>query len=329
METCLKNWLDVLEKYYLNEFIKNGGSAFKLLLTDSEEQTAAALSEMRDLAEKRNYVYAEVSAVETRVDKIDQTFFAIAGSLDWQRLSAHDAGEFIKRHFEHLPDGADLSNIDGIADATGEPPDEVARKIRTSTRDEIVLDHGMCKELRAAMAWLRMSQFFPRESTSGDVEVIVSWLRGEKVSLDALRRLSIYSRIERHNARDILQSLSHWLAKSGKSGLFIAIELSAILTKPRRGETKDPSVMRYRQPDFLDALEVLREFIDGLDEMTHCLICAVAPTELETGQTRSLTTYNALRNRLINEVHDSKRRNLLAAKVHVADKHETDGRDAL
>ena len=88
MESCIESWLGVLDKYYLSDFISSGGAAFKLLLTRTDEETAASLGGIRKLAANLSYLYAEVSAAETRVDKIDQIFFAIARQMDWDALMA-------------------------------------------------------------------------------------------------------------------------------------------------------------------------------------------------------------------------------------------------
>ncbi len=329
MESCLKNWLDVLEKHYLNEFIENGGSAFKLLLTDSDEQATAAIRGIHDLAVRHSYFYGEVSASETRVDRIDKLFLAITRQMNWDDLATCDAKSFLSRHDYGSPIDIALDDIAAIAEFNGCTQSELAAAIRRATNEEIIRDHGMCKEWRTALARLRAAQFFPREVAEDDAIILRGWLRGDKVSLAALRKLGIYSRIERHNARDMFRSMTHWLAKSTGAGIVISLELSALMRQRGKGVAKDTSSLTYSKAGFLDACEVLREFIDGMDETQHCLICAVAPMEFETGQTRSLTTYDALHNRLINEVHDLERPNLLAAMVHVSDKHETDGRGAL
>jgi hypothetical protein len=80
----------------------------------------------------------------------------------------------------------------------------------------------------------------------------------------------------------------------------------------------------YSRNALLDVYEVLREFIDETDEIDHCLICAVGPVELETDPKRSIFRYYALQNRLVNEVHDRDRQNLLAAMVRTGDSMQTE-----
>ncbi len=325
MVPCAANWLNVIDEYYLSDFIKNGGSAFKLVLTENEEQNSSTLFGIRELAGERGFFYAQVSASETRVDRIDQLLLAITRTIDWEALATSDAESFLSRHDYGLPPGAGLGDIAAIAEFNGCTQNELAAAIRRATNEEIIRDHGMCKELRTALARIRASQFFPRDVGAEDASILIGWLRGEKVSLAALRKLGIYSRIERHNARDMFKSLTHWLAKSTGSGVVIGLELSALLKQRARGAAKDATSLIYTKAGFLDACEVLREFIDGMDETLHCLICAVAPIEFETGQARALKDYYALNNRLRNEAHDASCQNLLAAMVHAADERDGAG----
>jgi hypothetical protein len=319
MISWLQEWLGVIDRFYLNDFIASRGSAFKLLLTPDASETARALADLRGLAEQRGYAFVRVSASETRVDRVDQIFFEIARQINWDTLMAEDADRFLRAQGYSLPDGADLTETEAIAAASGVESEQLRRDLESATTREIIHDRAMCKEFRTALAQLRRAQFFPRRVTPSDAEVLTGWLRGEKVSVRALKDLRIYSKIGRHNARDMLSALAHWLGKSNGKGLLIALDVSGVLAIRPKGWPPDPESQYYSRGAFLDTCEVLRQFIDEMDEIEHCLICAFAPAEFETGEKRSLVTYYALHNRLVNEVHDEERANLLAAMVRAAD----------
>lgn len=319
MESALGDWLKSVDRYYLSDYVTLGGSAFKLLLAQDTSGVPAVLRDVRSLAESRNCIYVEVSAAETRVDRIDQLFFAIARQIDWDSLIARDAADFLRGQGYTIPDGAAVGNTAAIARENDVEEDDLHREIRRVTRQEITQDRKMCKEFRTAIAQLRLSQFFPRSLTPTDAEVLGGWMRGEKISVAALRDLSIYSKIGRHNAREMLTALAYWLAASLGMGLVIGLDLSALLlTKP--SATDEPSLsLHYSRSALLDAYEVIRQFIDETDDITHCLICAVAPPEIETDEKRSIFKYYALQSRLLSEVHDLDRQDLLAAMVRLGD----------
>lgn len=318
----IHEWLNVIDRYYLSDFIISGGSAFKLVLTQGDDEPACALEALRDIALQRGYGYVGISAAETRIDRIDQLFFAITRQMDWDSLTAEDAITYLRTHNYNLPAGVSLSDTSVIAEANGCTQDDFVKELRRVTAQEIIRDRRMCKDFRTAIAQLRKSQFFPRSVTPTDTETLIGWLRGDKVSMNALRGLGIYSKIGRNNARDMLRGLTHWMAKSFIKGIVIGIDLSALLCdKIPAGQGDTPS-LRYSRSALLDTYEVLREFIDETDEIDHCLICAAAPVELETDAKKSIFSYYALQNRLVNEVHDRDRQNLLAAMVRVGDDRE-------
>jgi hypothetical protein len=122
----------------------------------------------------------------------------------------------------------------------------------------------------------------------------------------------------------MLRALAHWLAKSVGKGLVIGIDLSALLAVKPRGMDDDLNSLHYSRSSLLDAYEVLRQFIDETDEITHCLICAAAPAAIETDEKRSIFGYYALQSRLFSEVHDVSRQNLLAAMVRVEERETRD-----
>ncbi|MDO8587077.1 MAG: DUF2791 family P-loop domain-containing protein [Armatimonadota bacterium] len=319
MESALGDWLEAVDKYYLSDFVNSGGSAFKLLLARDISGVSTVLEKVRSLAEGRGYIYVQVSAADTRIDRIDQLFFAVARQIDWDSLVARDAADFLRRRDYEIPEGVATSDTAAIAQANDCDEEDLLKEIRRATRQEIVQDRRMCKEFRTAVAQLRGAQFFPRSVTPSDTETLSGWMRGAKVSAAALRDLRIYSKIGRHNAREMLIALAHWLATSLGMGLVIGLDLSALLlTRPSATDEISAS-LHYSRSALLDAYEVIRQFIDETDDITHCLICAVAPPEIETDEKRSVFKYYALQSRLLSEVHDLDRQDLLAAMVRFGD----------
>lgn len=329
MGSPVGRWLEVLDRFYLREFVASGGSAFKLLLTQDEDQTEEALRGLRDLADKHGYFYAQISAAKTRIDLIHEIFFEVARQVDWLELAERDAVDLIKALGYVVPNNVPLTDLRTIARTNGVEESDISLAIRRVTSRDIAEDRAMCKDFRVAMMHLRASRFFETNVTPTEADTLVGWLRGEKVGLAALRQLRIYSRIGRHNARDMLNSLTHWLAKSGSKGVLIGMDLAALLYDRRPMEPE--GALHYRRVRFLDACEVLRQFIDDTDELTHCLICCIGPSALETHEKQSFFKYAALAHRLIDEVRDLNRPNPLAAMVRVRDlaqssEANTDGR---
>jgi hypothetical protein len=101
----------------------------------------------------------------------------------------------------------------------------------------------------------------------------------------------------------------------GYAGLVLALEISrlGVLRNPR-----DESVY-YSKGALLDAYEMLRQFIDGIDRLTSCLICVFTrPFFLEIDHPRGVGIYSALKFRVSDEVRDRNVANPTAALVRLA-----------
>jgi hypothetical protein len=69
----------------------------------------------------------------------------------------------------------------------------------------------------------------------------------------------------------------------------------------------------------LDAYEVLRQLVDGTDELQGCLVVVVCPLEfLGNEYGRGLAGYQALHMRVYDEVRDQNRVNPLAALIRLS-----------
>ena len=141
----------------------------------------------------------------------------------------------------------------------------------------------MSQEFRIAMIRLCMAALDPGDASPIAVK---EWLRGELRLISALKAALIFQKIARHNARHLLFSLAHWVKAVGRNGLVLGLDISRYLVSarpPDRGDT-----FYYSVPGTLDAYEVLRQFIDGTDELESCLIVVIASQEFLTDERRGL-----------------------------------------
>ena len=77
------------------------------------------------------------------------------------------------------------------------------------------------------------------------------------------------------------------------------------------------NLVRYTRSTVLDTYEVLRQFIDDTDEMSHLIVMAVAGPGLLDDPKRSVDNYTALKLRIVDEVRDRNRANPLNAMVRI------------
>ena len=176
-------------------------------------------------------------------------------------------------------------------------------------------DYRMGKEFRTAMTMLCMGAINPQNVSPSDAEVVKQWLLGERYNLAALKRLQIYQRIGRHNARLLLASLAIWARQVGYQGLLLTLDLHAVVEN-------DPSVLtpvRYSRAALQDTYEMLRQCIDETDEMAHILLVAITgPGLLDPhNERRNVDNYPALKMRIIDDVRDRYRENPLNVMVRL------------
>ncbi len=128
--------------------------------------------------------------------------------------------------------------------------------------------------------------------------------------------LSLYTKVARHNARSLLLSSTRWLRLAGHAGLVLRMDLTRLAVTRR-----PPAGLRdgyyYSKAATLDAYELLRQLIDGTDEVEGLFVAALLPPELVNDEGRGLPAYTALRMRVVDEVRDRRRVNPYSTLVRI------------
>ena len=79
-------WLELIEREYLTDYIVAGGAAVKFAVGDAHQLEIVARV-LNLLSERHGLVYVAIDAVTTRLHMIQDVFFAIAGALDWDGMA--------------------------------------------------------------------------------------------------------------------------------------------------------------------------------------------------------------------------------------------------
>ena len=192
------------------------------------------------------------------------------------------------------------------------------RIVNSRLRDRLFRDYAMTHEFRIAMLRLCQAQLDPQDVGSGITEAIKEWLQGELRLISSLKSSLIFQKIGRHNGRHMLFSLSHWLHVTGKAGLVMVLDISRFL-EAKRPQEPDGSLY-YTKPAVIEGYEVLRQFVDGTDELEFCLVVVLAPESFLTAEERQrgLRDYEALRLRIWDEVRDRQRPNPLSSLIRLS-----------
>lgn len=300
-------------EHYLADYLPAGGAAVKLAVAGSPETTERLHRALAAAADVADCLFVAVSAESVRLGAIDAIFFEVARAVDWDALAA----AVVRRAYDEIafPAAASIRVAD-VANEHDVDARELYRSVRRELERRLLGDAGLARELRRAVLRLAQAQLGSGDVDRDEHDAVLAWLRGELRGLKALRPTLISTKIGRHNARDLLRSLSRLLVDTGRGGLVLLLD-GTRLAEARRPPAELRSGIYYSKAAVLDAYEVLRQLIDATDDLRGVLVVAVVPPEVITDEARGLPAYTALQLRVADEVRDRRRANPFAALVRL------------
>ncbi|MCZ7664764.1 MAG: ATP-binding protein [Thermoleophilia bacterium] len=314
-EIGVEEYAAFLSAEYLESFVGSGGSAVKVAVVPDPRHAGALNDDVMRRAGLRSYTAVAVDSACTRVHLIQQIFFAVAAELDWAAYARKVVDTMLVRIYGEDVRGA--GTLEQVARLTELDETLVRTEVGKALSNDVLRNYALAKDFRIAMMHLCLAELEPEAYTEEGRLAVLEWLRGELRLISALKEMSIFQRIARHNARSILASTARWVHQAGSPGLCLVINAGRLAVS-RRGDVADEGLY-YTPAAVMDAYEVLRQFIDATDEMEHVMILVVAPAELLDAESkRGFAAYPALRNRIWDDVRDRNRVNPCAPMVRIA-----------
>jgi len=301
----LNEWLQVMESEYLSSFVPAGGSTIKFCVLDASDRPAVT-AKISEHGENLGYWVVRVDGESARVHMMQDIFLEIGSQIDW-RVLARRAVIKLAEKARYRTDGIDVYQdkiADSIAELNGVESDDVFRDIRPFIRDEVLKDSYMARDFRVALTALCTQELIQSETTDYMAGDLVKWLSNSKEPLDLKQFLIYKTAINRVTAIHFLESLSYCLHWVGLPGLMVLIDNTRIYAHPN---PKD-GVRYYTRPMVMDHYEVLRNFVDGVDEFLGIFMVVITDPEFlnhdNDSFSRGFGMYTALETRLMNDVHD-------------------------
>lgn len=312
----LSDWLSYLDREYLDRYLRDGGASVKFAIAKEPEDTAKVVAQVRDLATARGFVPIVVDAAETRVHLIDRIFFACAEYVPWSRLTDAALKRFAVDEGFTVPSDvpAGLSFAQLVSAHAGMDVDFVRQRLVQRIYSHLFQDRAMIRDFRLAMMLLCQDRLTGAPKMLDNANLINQWLTGRIPRITALRELRIFTKINHTNARLHFGSLLHWLRVAHIPGTVLILNVDRLLEADRNVEGE-----RYSRATLMDAYEVLRQFIDSIDDLEGLLLIVAAnETILEAdSRQRGLAAYLALRNRVYDEVRDREHANPAGSLVRL------------
>jgi len=313
-----EDWLEIVRKEYLQDFIRGGGAAVKFVVPTEEIDHVDLRGKIRGVSEAEGYLFASVEAEKTAVHMIDHLFHKVARQVDWDDLAFSFIHRILSESGYNIPPQRQECSLQKIAELSGRDQRLLQGELNSILERNLFHDYKMCQEFRIAMIQLCQAQLDPG-SLSPVPTSIKEWLRGELRLISEIKPALIFQKIMRHNARHMLSSLSYYSHIAGKNGLVIVLDISRCLMQRPKSKHPDDESRYYTKATILDAYEVLRQFIDGTDEMEFCFITVIAPPPfLHPDDSRGVWSYDALKLRIWDEVRDKYRANPLSSLIRLS-----------
>ena len=310
-------WLEYLQREYLETFIRDGGAAVKFVVADNQRRHDLTRQLMRTGAES-DYLVLSADAVEHRFHMPQDLFFAIAAQVDWRWAARRFIVKLAAEEGFHTG-GVDAGTAEvyqAIADGNDIDVSFLATRLNKPIQDHVYFDKNMAKDFRIAMSHLCVLERSPEKPYQG--QPIVDWLTGDNTRMSNVKPFSIYTPITRTTARHLLRSTFYWFRKVGCAGTLLLLDNARVTERHR----SDDGSRYYTRAMTIDHYELLREFIDSADRLTGTLIviCSDAAflDQEADRQSRGVGIYPALQTRIIDDVRDRTRQNPAAALCRLA-----------
>lgn len=296
-------YVDFFGREYLDSYVTHGGAAVKFVVASADQDAERFSRTVQERAVAGGYLAARVDAADTRIHMMDQLFFAVAPQVDWDGLAAHAVRAAMATAAHPVPEGSPDVTVGAIAAHYDVDPNELSRDVNRELQHRISRDYAMVRDFRIAMLRLCQAQMATGQVTEAEHAAVLDWLRGELRQITLLRSAMIFRRIGRHDARQMLFSLAHWLSTNGRAGLLLELDVRR-LGFARRPRLEERNGLYYTKASLLDAYELLRQLVDNTDELSHCCVVVVAAPEFLSDPNRGLDAYQALKLRIYDEVRD-------------------------
>ena len=304
-------WLGIIEREYLAGFVAAGGGCVKMAVLDDAAIDGAA-ARMLALGRARGMMAVRIDAGQTRISLMQELFFAVSRALPWDALLQAYVELLFTAHDYAWPQPGAALTMPELAAQFGVAPPLLTRQRDQWLTADLWEDRRLAQDFRAALLRLCLARL-----EAGDADAaapVLQWLRGEKVPAALLRAADISARIGRTNARAMLASTCLFARKAGAAGLLLVLDARQL------ARTGAPDgVLRYSPAAVMDAYEVLREMIDGIEHMPGLFLAVLADSAIATGDPRrALSQYAALQMRVWPDVRPGDRQNPVAPLVWLA-----------
>lgn len=290
------DWAEVIGQD-LADFIGAGGAMVRFVVGDTVTDLAHARRSLKMLAEESKLHFFDVNGSLTKLHFPNEILAAVAEQIDFRRLMTSFLLEAVIAEGYEVPPGTEDFVLRDVANLNDILPKQVNEIINARIRSGIMRDRRLVRDMRYAL-WAIAREVLRGVPSNSIGDVPKRWLTGQVSSIKELRDFGIVQKVNRYNARGLLRSLLTWLPASEWNGSIVFID------GLRLAESRNPrdGKVHYTRAALTDVYEVMREFIDETDDMSHLLLFFAMPDEFLSidPRGRGMGAYQALQFRVSN-----------------------------
>lgn len=289
-----EDWAEVIGQD-LADFVGAGGAMVRFAVGDSAIDLAHARRSLKNLAADSKLHFFDVDGGETRLQYPNEILAAVAEQIDFHRLMASFLLQAIIDEGYEVPSNAEDFVLRDIASLNEILPKDVHAVINARIKSGIMRDRRLVRDVRYAL-WAIAREVLRGVPLDVSGDVPKRWLCGRVSSIRELRDFGIVQKANRYNARGLLRSILTWLPASQWNGSIVFVNAL------RLAESRNPrdGKIHYTRTGLSDVYEVMREFIDETDDMSHVLLVFAMPGEFLSvdPRGRGMGAYQALQFRV-------------------------------
>lgn len=281
---------------YLEDYIAAGGSKVKFLTGRPGSGKTHTLLLLVEAARRLGYFTVSFDARQVRLNQFNSVYQAVLDSADMDELVAAYCSGVVERlgyQPEQLPAGQDFLSW---AVAQGRTPEMLKREIQEKL-DTFYHDRKVNHNFAMAFIQLCADHLGARPLDPEQKVSLIEWLKGRAIPARDLRRLQIYTRIDKFNARHMLSSFLYLARQCGRKGICVTVDnLEALLERGPTGRAL------YGRAARNEVYESLRQLLDDFAGFTGAFFVFSCSTELVHDEKGGFKSYEALWMRIQNEV---------------------------
>ena len=98
-----QDWLKIIRREYLQDFIRRGGAAVKFIVPMEEIGHDQLRDQLRKASEEEGFFFAFVDAASTKIHMVDKLFHEVARQVNWDEMAYSFVTQILKENRYELP----------------------------------------------------------------------------------------------------------------------------------------------------------------------------------------------------------------------------------